>query len=139
MAPGKGVVDKLKMSRLSSGQLPEGRAVELFTLTNAQGVEVRAINYGGIIVSLKVPDRKGRLDDVVLGYDDVQGYLRNVSYFGAIIGRHANRIAKGRFDIDGKSRNSSPTMVRITCMEVATASTSGSGTPRDSRRREELG
>ena len=86
----------------SFGRLPDGRAVELFTLRNGRGVEVRAINYGGIIVSLKVPDRKGHLDDIVLGHDDLEGYLRKPAYFGAIIGRYANRIAKGRFEIDRK-------------------------------------
>jgi aldose 1-epimerase len=102
MALVKDAVKRPSVTRGSFGYLPDGRVVELFTLTNAQRVEVRAINYGGIIVSLKVPDRKGRLDDVVLGYDDLQGYLRNPAFFGAIIGRYANRIAKGRFEIDGK-------------------------------------
>jgi aldose 1-epimerase len=81
--------------------MPDGQTVELFTLTNTRGVEVRAITYGGIIVSLKTPDRTGRPDDIVLGYDSLGGYLENPPYFGAIIGRFGNRIARGRFTLDG--------------------------------------
>ena len=75
--------------------------MELFTLTNAHGIEVRLTNYGGIISSLKTPDRSGRFDDIVLGYDSLSGYLHNSPYFGAIVGRYGNRIAKGRFTLDG--------------------------------------
>ena len=89
------------IDRAPLGKLPDGTAVELFTLTNAHGIEVRAITYGGIIVSLRVPDRNGRRDDVVLGYDSLEGYLRSSPYFGAIVGRYGNRIAKGRFVLDG--------------------------------------
>jgi len=90
--------------RTPFGTLPDGTPVELFTITNAQGVEVRAMTYGGIIVSLRVPDRDGKLDDVVLGYDDAASYARNNSpFFGAIIGRYGNRIAQGRFPLDGKT------------------------------------
>lgn len=85
------------------GKLPDGRAVELFTLTNAHGVEVRAMTYGGIITSLRTPDRTGALDDIVLGYDSLAGYLKETPYFGAIVGRYANRIAKGKFTLDGKT------------------------------------
>jgi aldose 1-epimerase len=81
--------------------MPDSTAVEVFTLTNAHGVEVRAMTYGGIIVALRLPDRNGRLDDVVLGYDSLQGYLRSSPYFGAVVGRYGNRIAKGRFVLDG--------------------------------------
>ena len=88
--------------RAPFGTLPDGTPVELYTLTNAQGVEVRAMTDGGIIVSLRVPDRDGKLDDVVLGYDDAASYARNNSpYMGAIIGRYGNRIAQGRFRLDG--------------------------------------
>ena len=85
------------------GRLPDGREVDVFTLTSSSGVEVRALNYGGIIVSLRVPDRAGRLDDVVLGYDDLGGYLEKSPYFGAVVGRFANRIARGRFTLDGRA------------------------------------
>jgi aldose 1-epimerase len=91
------------VNRAVFGKTDDGVAVDIFTLTNAHGVEVRAITYGGIVTSLRVPDREGRLDDVVLGYDNLDGYLQNNSpYFGAIIGRYANRIAKGSFTLDGK-------------------------------------
>jgi aldose 1-epimerase len=83
--------------------LPDGRPVESFTLTNAGGLELRAISYGAIIVSLRVPDRDGRLDDVVLGHDDLEGYLSKPAYFGALVGRYGNRIAGGRFTLDGRT------------------------------------
>ena len=85
------------------GATPQGEAVTLFTLTNAQGMEVRAMTYGGIILSLKVPDRNGVLGDVVLGYDDLAGYQEETPYFGAIIGRYGNRIGGARFELDGAS------------------------------------
>jgi aldose 1-epimerase len=90
--------------REAFGTLPDGSPVELFTLTNSRGLEVRAMTYGAIILSLKVPDRNGQLDDVVLGYDTAAEYATNkVTYFGAVVGRYANRIAKGRFTLDGKT------------------------------------
>jgi aldose 1-epimerase len=85
------------------GSLPDGTEVGLFTLTNARGVEVRAIAYGAILVSIRTPDRRGQLDDIVLGCDDLDGYLTRSRYFGAVVGRYGNRIAKGRFTLDGKS------------------------------------
>ncbi len=91
------------VTRAPFGTTPEGDSVELFTLTNANGVELRAITYGGIITSLKVPDRDGTMGDVVLGYDSLAGYLRSSPYFGAIVGRYANRIAKGTFMLNGKT------------------------------------
>ncbi len=89
----------------SFGVLPSGEEVTLFTMTNANGMVVEAISYGGIITSLKVPDRDGQMDDIVLGYDFLQGYLNATPYFGAIIGRYGNRIAKGKFTIDEVSYN----------------------------------
>jgi galactose mutarotase-like enzyme len=86
------------------GRTPDGQAVELFTLRNAQGAELRVMTYGAIIVSLQVPDRMGRQADVLLGYDSLAGYLRNNSpYFGVVAGRYANRIAGGRFTLDGRT------------------------------------
>ncbi len=79
----------------------DGQPVTLFTLTNGSGAEVGIIEYGGIVVSLKVPDRDGALGDVVLGYDNLEAYIADTPYFGAITGRYANRIANGRFEIDG--------------------------------------
>lgn len=84
------------------GVAPDGNAVELFTLTNANGLEARITTYGGIIVSLRVPDRNGRLADVVLGHDTLDGYLENDAYLGALIGRYGNRIANGRFTLAGE-------------------------------------
>lgn len=83
------------------GMLRNQTPVEVYTLTNANGVELRAMTYGAIITSLKVPDRSGRFDDVVLGFDEIDGYLKDPPYFGALIGRYGNRIAKGRFTLDG--------------------------------------
>ena len=83
------------------GSLPDGKPIQLFTLTNAHGMELRAITYGAIIVSLKVPDRQGRLGDVVIGHDSLDGYLTRSRFFGALVGRYGNRIAQGRFTLDG--------------------------------------
>ncbi|HEX5109596.1 MAG TPA: aldose epimerase family protein [Vicinamibacterales bacterium] len=91
------------MSKAAFGKTPDGAAVDVYTLTNANGVEVRAITFGGIITSIRVPDRTGKFDDVALGFGELEPYLRNPPYFGAIIGRYANRIAKGRFVLDGRT------------------------------------
>jgi aldose 1-epimerase len=84
------------------GALPDGREVTLYTLRNAKGMEVRIMNYGGLVQSVKVPDKNGTMGDVSLGYDDLQGYLTNTPYFGALVGRYGNRIAKGKFSLDGQ-------------------------------------
>ena len=89
------------ITREPFGTAPDGEAVELVTLTNARGVELRAMTYGAIIVSLKVPDRAGQFGDVVLGYDSLAGYVTSSPYFGAVVGRYGNRIAKGKFTLDG--------------------------------------
>jgi aldose 1-epimerase len=94
-------VGRAPVARAPFGTTRDGQAVEVFTLTNAHDVEVRAITYGGIVVSLRTPDRDGRLDDIVLGFDTLDGYERDSPYFGAIVGRYGNRIAHGRFRIDG--------------------------------------
>jgi aldose 1-epimerase len=83
------------------GKTGDGTPVVLYTLTNKHGIEVRAITYGGIIISLRVPDKNGKFDDVVLGYDSLQGYLTKTPYFGAIIGRYGNRIGNAKFALDG--------------------------------------
>lgn len=97
---------------LPFGQLPDGRAVELFALTNAHAVEVRMMTYGAIVTAIRTPDRAGRLDDIVLGFDSLAGYLEKSPYFGAIVGRYANRIANGQFTLDGVTyhlpRNNGP-------------------------------
>ncbi|HET9407384.1 MAG TPA: aldose epimerase family protein [Candidatus Sulfotelmatobacter sp.] len=81
----------------------DGKPVTLYTLTNSHGLEIRAMNYGGIILSIRVPDRKGQFADIALGHDTLQGYIPNPPYLGAIIGRYANRIANGTFTLDGKT------------------------------------
>jgi aldose 1-epimerase len=86
---------------------PFGRAgdriVDAYTLTNAHGIEVRVITYGAAIASLKTPDRAGQFKNIVLGFDTLEPYLAGVPYFGAAVGRYANRIANGRFVLDGKT------------------------------------
>lgn len=99
--PRRGATMTASVTQATFGHTPAGDTVHVFTLTNAHGLEVRAISYGGIIVSLKTPDRAGQLDDIVLGYDSLAGYLAESPYFGAIIGRYGNRIANGRFTLDG--------------------------------------
>ena len=94
---------KRGIARAAFGSTRDGRTVEIYTLTNAHGVEMRAITYGGIITSLKVPDRAGHLGDIVLGFDTIDGYLKDPPYFGALIGRYGNRIAKGQFALDEKT------------------------------------
>jgi len=91
------------VTRARFGTTDRGESVSAYTLKNANGMEARVLDYGGIIVSLRVPDRHGRFDDVVLGYDSLPAYLRASPYFGAIIGRYGNRIAHGRFTLDGKT------------------------------------
>ncbi|MEJ7644403.1 MAG: aldose epimerase family protein [Chryseolinea sp.] len=85
----------------SFGNLPAGTAVTLYTLRNASGVEAKITNYGGIITALKTPDKNGTFEDVVLGYDSLSGYLKAPSFFGALVGRYGNRIANGKFKLDG--------------------------------------
>ena len=91
----------MSITRAPFGRLADGTAVEIYTLTNKAGLEARITTYGAILVSLKVPDRKGVLADVNLGFDTLDGYLGTHPYFGAIIGRYGNRIAKARFTLDG--------------------------------------
>ena len=83
------------------GILPSGETADLYTLVNARGTRAQITNYGGILVSLHVPNREGSLDDVVLGHDHLSEYLANKPYFGALIGRYANRIANARFTLEG--------------------------------------
>jgi len=90
-----------KMTKESFGKTSDGQNVDIYTLTNSGGAEVKITNYGGIVTSLKVPDRNGKLDDIVLGFDNLDAYLKGHPYFGAIIGRYGNRIAKGRFTLHG--------------------------------------
>jgi aldose 1-epimerase len=95
-----------KVTSQPFGKMPDGTAVEIFTLTDGP-YEARITNYGGVVVSLKAPDRNGKPADVVLGFDDLSGYVANfnsasTAFFGALIGRYGNRIAHGSFTLDGK-------------------------------------
>lgn len=85
------------------GKTTEGTDVYIYTLSNSNGMSADITCYGGIIVSLNVPDRNGKIDDVVLGYDKLDDYLKNCYYFGAIIGRHANRIEDAHFELNGET------------------------------------
>src|SRR5262245_21803929 len=95
------VAVNLDAVRKEFGQTSTGEKVELYTLRNAQGLEAALTNFGGILVSLKVPDRNGKLGDVVLGFDSLDGYLKPHPHFGAIIGRYGNRIGQAKFRLGG--------------------------------------
>jgi len=85
------------------GKMPDGTTVEKYTLRNSLGMQATVITYGGTLQSLLVPDKNGKAEDVVLGFDDLDGYLKGTSFFGATIGRFGNRLADGKFSLDGKS------------------------------------
>jgi aldose 1-epimerase len=87
------------------GKMPDGTEISVYTLKNTHGVEARIINYGGIVVSLKVPDKTGVPGDVVLGYDNLDDYIKASPYFGCLVGRYGNRIAKGKFTLNGAEYN----------------------------------
>jgi aldose 1-epimerase len=93
---------QMSANKESFGTTPEGKQVDLYTLTNTNGIIAKITNFGGILVSLEVPDRNGTLADVTLGFDKLDGYLGEHPYFGAIVGRYANRIGKAQFTLDGK-------------------------------------
>src|SRR5258708_8021883 len=90
-------------TRKSFGKTPDGQPVDVYVLTNKSGAEASITNYGGAVVSLKVPDRNGKLADVALGYDTAGGYVNDKAYFGAIVGRYGNRIGHAQFVLDGKT------------------------------------
>ncbi len=91
-----------RITQRAFGQMPDGAAITQFTLTNANGLVARIIDFGGIVTELHAPDREGQLADVVLGFDTLAPYLGASPYFGALIGRYGNRIAGGRFTLDGQ-------------------------------------
>ena len=90
-----------KISKESFGKTADGESVDLFTLTNRNGMEAKITNYGGIVTTLTAPDRNNKYADVVLGFNDLDSYLKGHPYFGALVGRYGNRIAKGRFTLNG--------------------------------------
>jgi aldose 1-epimerase len=93
---------KTRVAKQPFGNTPEGTPVDLYSLADGK-IEVGIITYGGIVVSLRTPDRNGKLDDVVLGCDSVEKYVAQTAHFGGIIGRYANRIAHGSFQLDGQT------------------------------------
>jgi aldose 1-epimerase len=93
---------KTNITKQAFGHTSDGTAVDVYTLSDAK-IEVRITNYGGIMLSLRTPDRNGKQDDIVLGYDTLDSYIAKTAYFGAIIGRYANRIAHGSFQLDGQT------------------------------------
>src|SRR5580704_101932 len=94
------VTAKTRVDKQAFGHTPEGTPVDLYSLADGK-IEVRIMTYGGIVVSLRTPDRNGKLDDVVLGCDSVEKYVAQTAHFGGIVGRYANRIAHGSFQLDG--------------------------------------
>jgi aldose 1-epimerase len=93
---------KMGIRKESFGQTPDGQPVDLYTLTSVHGIKAKITNYGGIVVSLGVPDSNGKFADVTLGYDKLDGYIKNNSpYFGVTVGRYANRIGKAKFTLNG--------------------------------------
>lgn len=91
----------LTIDKQPFGELADGRQADLYTLQNANGLRADITNYGGIVVRLLVPDDEGELEDIVLGYDNLDDYIKNSPYFGALIGRYGNRIGQGTFTLDG--------------------------------------
>ncbi|MCE7061300.1 aldose epimerase family protein [Dyadobacter sp. CY343] len=90
------------ISKEAFGELPDGQKADLYTLTNSNGMTVNITNYGGIITKLTAPDKKGEWTDVVLGFDSLQPYVSGHPFFGALVGRYGNRIAKGKFTLNGQ-------------------------------------
>jgi aldose 1-epimerase len=99
---GFGEKGKANLKKESYGKTADGQEVELYTLSNTNGLETEITTYGGIVVSIKVPDRDGKFDDVVLGFDSLDGYLKGHPFFGALVGRYGNRIGKAKFTLNGK-------------------------------------
>ncbi|HEY1605793.1 MAG TPA: aldose epimerase family protein [Allosphingosinicella sp.] len=97
-----GAANAADARRAPFGTLPDGRAVEAITLTNGRGMRVTVLSHGAILQSVAVPDRAGKIEDVTLGYADMKNYLLAPNYFGATVGRYANRIRDGRFVLDGR-------------------------------------
>lgn len=95
--------EKAMIEKNVYGKLKDGTEIYIYTLKNDKGAEAKIINYGATVVSLTAPDRNGKYSDIVLGWENLQGYVNGSTYFGAIVGRYGNRIAKGKFTLDGKT------------------------------------
>ena len=96
------LMNSMSVETSEFGKTKDGEVVYLYTLSNSKGMKVQITNYGGIVTSLYAPDREGDFEDVVLGYDNLKDYIKDSPYFGAIVGRYANRIAKGKFELHGE-------------------------------------
>jgi aldose 1-epimerase len=97
-----GIASSSSVKQEVFGKMPDGREVKIFTLTNQNGLKARVTEYGAILVSMETPDKSGKSADITHGYDTLDGWLTNTSYFGATVGRFGNRIANGKFTLDGK-------------------------------------
>jgi aldose 1-epimerase len=93
----------MDLQQLPYGKTGDDQQVDQFIIANNKGITAQITNYGGILVGLQMPDRNGRIDNICLGFDDLEGYLQDHPFFGTIVGRFANRISGGRFYLDGKS------------------------------------
>ncbi|MBX3240915.1 MAG: galactose mutarotase [Chitinophagaceae bacterium] len=98
-----GQKDKGNIGKVIYGTLPDGAEADLYTLRNANGMTIRITNYGGIITSWTAPDKTGKYEDITLGCDSLSDYLKGVPYFGALVGRYGNRIANGKFTLNGQA------------------------------------
>ena len=116
-----------KVEKKVFGQTPCGQNVNLYTLTNAKGIKVGLMDFGAALVSAVVPDSKGQFADIVLGYNNFNGYLCENPYFGGIVGRFGNRIANGRFTIDGVNISSIQTITASISTAASRVSTAWSG------------
>ena len=104
-----------KVTESAFGKMPDGTNIEIYTLESGQ-VKARIMTYGARVVSLEVPDRHGKIADIVLGYDTFDPYIKSPrTYFGAIVGRYANRIAHGAFPLDGRKFTSPRTKAGTAC------------------------
>ena len=99
----KAVAGKPNVQKETFGKTSDGEAVEIFTITNSNGLRAKVMTWGAGLVEMHAPDREGTLADVTLGFDKLDGYLTRHPYFGTTTGRYANRIAKGAFTLDGKT------------------------------------
>jgi aldose 1-epimerase len=101
--PRKKTKHKMSIEKSAFGKTKDGKAVEMYTCTNSNGLALKIITYGAIVVSLETPDRNGKMANINLGFDSIEPYLERHPYFGSTVGRYCNRIAQGKFSLDGKS------------------------------------
>lgn len=117
----------MKISCEAFGLTKDGRPIDCYTMKSPSGAKVKVVNFGATVQAIEIPDKHGNNSDVVLGYDDVQGYEEDPSYFGSIVGRFANRIAGGSFKINGEEYKLAMNGETTHFMEVQQASTKLSG------------